>query len=110
MRLVSNAQTNNIKGIISTAQSHAKAQVNDIGFKKSFYVDGEPTSPTLRHNYFMENDWLSEFQKYFFRTLGAASGLVAIPIAIGLGWLLLIFGSNIARNPELRNIKNAFRK
>ena len=48
VRLVSNAQTNNIKGIISTAQSHAKAQVNDIGFKNSFYVDGEPTSPTLR--------------------------------------------------------------
>ena len=43
VRLVSNAQTNNIKGIISTAQSHAKAQVNDIGFKNSFYVDGEPT-------------------------------------------------------------------
>ena len=56
----------------------------------------------LRHNGSMENDWLSEFQKYFFRTLGAASGLVAIPIAIGLGWLLLIFGSNIARNPELK--------
>ena len=50
----------------------------------------------------MENDWLSEFQKYFFRALGAASGLAAIPIAIGLGWLLLIIGSNIARNPELK--------
>ena len=82
----------------------------DIGFKKSFYVDGELTSPTLRHNYFMENDWLSEFQEYFFRTLGAASGLVAIPIAIGLGWLLLIFGSNIARNPELEEYQKCFQK
>ena len=28
--------------------------------------------------------------------------MAAIPIAIGLGRLLLIFGSNIARNPELK--------
>ena len=34
--LVSKHQTNNIKGIISTAQSHARAHVKDIGFRKYF--------------------------------------------------------------------------
>ena len=62
--LVSKHQTNNIKGTISTAQSHAKAQVIDIGFRKYFlsvvnqqvqrlrYVDNNcplcPKGPLLR--------------------------------------------------------------
>ena len=47
--LVSKHQTNNIKGIISTAQSHAKAQVKDIGFRKYFLSVVSQQTQRLRY-------------------------------------------------------------
>ena len=56
----------------------------------------------------MENDWLSEFQKYLFRTLAIAFALAAIPISLVLGWTLLNICSNIARNPEIEEYQKCY--